>query len=156
MTTLEASFEDQLREAVLDDVEHKLVGERGNLVHEAIQESRKALETFATEYNVGPIFDSLAGPEVRRTQNSITVRWEFEHPAAGFFEFGTPDNYTIEGDPVLSFVWEDPPEWVKEEFDREAEGWRVFFPEVDSGEGIPETRFTRVALRHLRWLLEDR
>ena len=155
MATLDSSFEDDLAEAVLDEVEHELVGKQGNLVHEAIQESKAALETFSTEYNVGPIFDSLEGPAVHRTSNSITVRWEFTHPAAGFFEFGTPDNYPIEGDPVLSFVWEDPPQWVTEEFEKEGKGYRVFFPEVDSGEGIPETRFTRVALRHIRWLMED-
>ena len=159
--TLANSFENDLREALLDDVEHETVGRQGNLVHRAIQQSREALEDFADQYNVGPIFDSLEGPDVTRTGNRITVRWSFEHPAAGYFEFGTADNYTIEGNPVLSFVWEDPPQWVRQEFDqardpggRFATGWRVFFHTVDSGDGIAETRFTRWGLRWLRFQLE--
>lgn len=159
---LEAGFEDKIQAAAMDDVEQGLVGEQGNLVHEAIQQSREALMDFEDEYNVGPIWDSLEGPEVSRTDESITVRWRFAHEASGFFEFGTPDHYRIEGDPILSFVWEDPPQWVKREFDQARStggqfksGWRVFFPSVDSGEGIKETRFTRWGLRWLRWQLED-
>lgn len=159
--TLDTAFERDLREALLDDVEYETVGRQGNLVHRAIQQSREALEDFSDQYNVGPIFDSLAGPEVERTQNRITVRWRFDHPAAGFFEFGTPDSYRIDGNPILSFVWTDPPQWVRQEFDqargsggRFASGWRVFFPSVDSGDGIAETRFTRWALRWLRFQLE--
>jgi hypothetical protein len=152
---LDASFEDDVEAAILDDVEHELVGGGGNLVHEAIQQSKEALQDFADQYNVGPIWQSLEGPEVDRTDESITVRWRFTHDAAGFFEFGTPDNYRIEGNPILSFVWEDPPEWVTEEFEPEGDGYRVFFSEVDSGEGIKETRFTRWGLRWLRWQLED-
>jgi hypothetical protein len=152
---LERSFEDKLQAAVMDDVEQGLVGEQGNLVHEAIQQSREALMDFEDEYNVGPIWDSLEGPEVSRTDESITVRWRFTHEASGFFEFGTPDHYEIEGDPILSFVWEDPPQWVTEEFEAEGDGYRVFFSKVDSGEGIKETRFTRWGLRWLRWQLED-
>jgi hypothetical protein len=152
---LESDFEAKAREAILDDVETELVGRRGNLVHEAIQQSREALMDFEDEYNVGPIWDSLEGPEVSRTDESITVRWRFTHEAAGFFEYGTPDHYEIEGDPILSFVWEDPPEWVTEEFEAEGDGYRVFFSEVDSGEGIKETRFTRWGVRWLRWQLED-
>lgn len=155
MATLDSSFEDDLREAVLDDVEQKLVGQQGNLVHEAIQQSHEALKDFADQYNVEPIFESLEGPNVDRSNNSITVRWEFTHEAAGFFEFGTPDNYQIDGDPVLSFIWEDPPQWVTEEFEQEGDGYRVFFPEVDSGAGIEETRFTRWGLRWLRWQIQS-
>jgi len=152
--TLDSDFEDQLREAVLDEAEHELIGKHDNLVHQAIQASRAALDRFADQYNVAPIFESLEGPEVQRTDDSITVRWRFSHPAAGYFEFGTPDNYEIDGDPILSFVWEDPPEWVKDEFEREGDGWRVFLPDVDSGDGIEETRFTRRGLRELRRQLE--
>jgi hypothetical protein len=154
--TLDEDFEDAAGEAVMDAVYDSLIGQRDNLVHEAIQQSREALEDFDDQYNVGPIWNSLSGPEVDRSDGEITVRWSFDHPAAGYFEYGTPDNYTIEGDPILSFVWEDPPAWVKDEFEREGDGWRVFFGEVDSGEGIAETRFTRWGLRWLRWQLEDR
>jgi len=153
---LDAEFETQLRESLLDEAEHQLIGKSGNLVHQAVQQSREALQRFGDQYDVDPIFESLEGPEVERTNDSITVRWRFAHPAAGYFEFGTPDHYDIEGDPVLSFVWEDPPEWVKDEFEREGDGYRVFFAEVDSGKGIEETRFTRRGLRELRRQLEAR
>ena len=154
---LDSNFEQSLKEATLDEVEHELIGKHNNLVHQAVQQSRAALEEFADQYDVGPIFESLAGPEVERTDDSITVRWRFEHPAAGYFEFGTPDHYQIDGNPVLSFVWSGDavPEWVKDEFEREGDGWRVFFHQVDSGEGIEETRFTRRGLRWLRQQVED-
>lgn len=135
----------------MDDVEQ---GVRDDAV-EAVDQAEAALQDFADEYNVQPLIDALEGPEVDRSDGTITVRWRCTHPAAGFFEFGTPDNYRIEGDPILSFVWEDPPQWVTEEFEREGDGYRVFFPEVDSGEGIAETRFTRWSVRWLRWQLED-
>ncbi|WP_435175649.1 hypothetical protein [Halorussus sp. AFM4] len=156
---LDSDFEDQLREAVLDEAEHELIGQHNGLVHQAIQRSREALEQFADQYDVEPILQSLEGPEVDRTDDSITIRWRFSHPAAGYFEFGTPDHYDIEGNPVLSFVWTDPPAdaipWLRENFEREGDGWRVFLPEVDSGEGIKETRFTRRGLRWLRNQLEE-
>lgn len=156
---LDASFEDDVEAAILDDVEHELVGGRGNLVHEAIQQSKEALQDFEDQYNVGPIWQSLEGPEVERSDGSITIRWRFTHDAAGFFEFGTPDNYRIEGNPILSFVWKDPPSdavpWLEANYEREGDGWRVFIADVDSGEGIKETRFTRWGLRWLRWQLED-
>lgn len=153
---LDSNFEDALQEAMLDDVESKLVGQEGNLVHKAVQQSREALEDFADQYDIDAIWQSLSGPEVDRGDSSLTVRWSFEHPAAGYFEFGTPDNYEIPGDPILSFVWTDPPQWVTEEFEREGDGYRVFFSEVDSGDGIEETRFTRWGLRWLRWQLQGR
>jgi len=153
---LDADFEEEAAENIMDSVEAGLIGQQGNLVFEAIQQSKEALEDFADEYDINPIWESLSGPEVERSDRQITVRWSFDHPAAGYFEFGTPDNYEIDGDPVLSFVWEDPPAWVKDEFDREADGWRVFFSQVDSGDGIDETRFTRWGLRWLRFQLEGR
>lgn len=159
MATLEADFEAKAETAFLDDAEARLVGEEANLVFEAVQQSREALRDFADEYDVESIWQSLDGPEVERTGQSIAVRWRFTHPAAGYFEFGTPDHYPIEAnDTVLSFVWTDPPAdavpWLEENFEREGDGWRVFLREVDSGEGIEETRFTRWGLRWLRWQLE--
>jgi hypothetical protein len=147
---LDSGFEDNYREAVLDKMEQQLREE----ADEAVEQAREALRDFADQYNVQPLIDALEGPFIDRTRDRVTVRWRCPHPAAGYFEFGTPDHYTIDGNPVLSYVWEDPPAEIREEFDREGDGWRVFFASNDSGEGIEETRFMRWSLRWLRWQLE--
>lgn len=148
MATISQSFEADLADAVLDDVEHELVGQADPLVFQAIQQSHEALRDFAGQYDVGPIIDSLELTDVERTADGLTVRWGWDHPAAPFFAFGTSD-HTVDGKPVLSFVWEDPPQEVREQFDREGEGWRVFFSSV-SVSGIDETRFVRIGLQWLR------
>jgi hypothetical protein len=149
---LDRDFEAKAREAMLDDVEATLVGEADPLVFDAIQQSHEALRDFSDQYpGVESVIESLGQPEVERDGDSVTVRWGWDHPAAPFFEFGTSE-HTIDGDPVLSFVWEDPPQWVREEFGREGDGWRVFFGSVEVS-GIDETRFTRIGLRWLRFQL---
>jgi hypothetical protein len=145
-------FEDDLREALLDDAERRLVGERDNLVFQATQRVRGRLERYEREedYSVQPILDSFTGVDVTRTDDAISVRWGYEHPAVLYFEHGTSD-HTIEGDPILSFVWdrEEAPDWVAEEFEAEGDGYRVFFPEVEVS-GVKETRAIRDALNWLR------
>jgi len=155
--SLEASFEDDLREAVLDDVEHQLVGQRDNLIAQAISFVHGRLDRYAREfdYNVEPIKQSLEPVEVQRSDGSITVRFGWSHEAMPYLEFGTSE-HTIEGDPILSFVWEerhDPPDWVREEFDAEGDGYRVFLPEVEVA-GVKETRAVRDALNMLRRQLQ--
>ncbi|MDS0258570.1 hypothetical protein NDI56_03985 [Haloarcula sp. S1CR25-12] len=149
---LESSFEDDLQEAVLDDVERQLVGERDNLVAQAVQRVQGRLERYAREedYDVEPIVDSFAGVEVDRSDGQLTIRWGWSHPAVKYFEFGTSD-HTVEGDPVLSFVWErsEAPDWVAEEFDEEGDGYRVFLPEVEVS-GVEETRAIRDSINWLR------
>ncbi|MFC4549382.1 MULTISPECIES: hypothetical protein [Halorussus] len=150
---LDSSFEDDLREAVLDEAEHELIGKQGNLVHEAVQFTHDRLREYGREfdYRVDSIIDSFGGVEVDRSANRLTIRWGWTHEAMVYLEFGTSD-HTIEGDPVLSFVWEErhnPPEWVREEFDQEGNGYRVFLPEVEVA-GVKETRAARDALNWLR------
>ena len=148
MATLERGFEDNLQDALLDAAEHELVGKRDNLVFQAIQQSHEALRDYADQYpGIESIIESLGEVDVDRTESGITVHYGWEHPAAPYFAFGTSE-HTIDGDPVLSFVWEDPPEWVQEEFEQEGDGYRVFFDSVDVS-GIDETRFVRVGLRWL-------
>lgn len=151
---LDASFEADLQEALLDDAEGKLATEFDPIVYRAIEQAHKRLRDWGRErdYNVEPIIESLVQPTVDRSDGRLTIRWGWTHDAAGYFEWGTPSNYQIDGDPVLSFVWEDPPRWVKKEFDREGDGYRVFFQNVDSGRGIAETRFTR---RCIEWLRQE-
>lgn len=150
MTSLENNFERKLREAALDKVEHEVVGKRDNLVHQFVQEAHDRLRAYGErhDYDVEPVIDSLAGPEVTRTERRLEVRIGWDHPAAPYFEFGTSD-HTIQGEPVLSFVWEDPPDWVATEFEPEGDGYRVFLPEVEV-DGLPKSRFIRDALEWLR------
>lgn len=144
-------------EAILDDAEHQLVGQQNNLVFQAVDYAHDQLESYGSthEYHVQSIIDSFAGVDVDRTSTSLTITYGWEHPAARHFEFGTSD-HTIDGDPVLSFVWSEPPQWVREEFDQArgaggqyASGWRVFLPSVDVS-GLPEARFARDSKHWLR------
>lgn len=152
--TLGNDFEDKLATATLDVAEHELAGKPDNLIHQAIQQSHEALRDFSGEYDVESIIDSLVLTEVERTDDSITIRWGWEHPAAPYFEWGTSD-HVVNGQPVLSFVWEDPPAEIRQEFDQArtsggqfTSGWRVFFSSVEV-DGIDETRFVRIGLRWL-------
>jgi hypothetical protein len=92
---------------------------------------------------------------IRRARNvRIVVR--LPDPAY-LFETGTAD-HEIEATnaDVLSFVWErrhDPPQWVRDEYEREGDGWRVFLPEVEVT-GLPEGRFIRDSLNAFRRRLE--
>lgn len=157
MTSLGSSFEDELARSLLDQAEHELVGKQDNLVHQAIQFVRGRLERYGREhdYRVQPVLDSLEPVEVDRSDRSVTVRFGWSHEAFGYLEFGT-SAHTIEGNPVLSFVWEqrhDPPEWVAEEFEKEGDGYRVFLPEVEVA-GVRETRALRDAIHMVRRQLE--
>jgi hypothetical protein len=157
MATLDRSFEDDLREAALDAAERELIGRQDNVVFGFIERVHGRLEAYgrAYDYNVQPIIDSLGEVEIDRSGDRIAIRIGWEHEAIRYFEFGTSD-HTIEGNPILSFVWEDPPQWVREEFDqargsggRFESGWRVFLPEVEVS-GIPEARAIRDTLNWLR------
>jgi hypothetical protein len=153
VTTLGDGFEDDLEAAVLDDAERTLVGERDNLIAQVISRVHGRLDRYAREfnYNIESIKQSLEPVEVDRSGDELTVTFGWSHEAFPYIEFGTSD-HTIEGDPVLSFVWEtrhDPPEWVAEEFEQEGDGYRVFLPEVEVA-GVQETRAVRDALNWLR------
>jgi len=150
VATLDSEFESKLESAVLDEVEQDLRRPDGP-VAKAIERSKKKLRLYADKYDVEPVLETLEGPEVNREGDSITVEWSFEHGAAGLFETGTTD-HVIEGSPVVSFVWEDAPPEVREQFDETFP--RVFFQSVEVG-GIDETRFTRHGLEVLRYELSD-
>lgn len=162
MATLGDDFEDQLEEAVLDEAEHELVGQEASLVYEFVELVHTNLRAYGQRhgYDVEGTIDSLGQPEVDRSAGtiSVTIGWESEQMAR--WEFGVSP-HTIEGNPVLSFVWEDPPAWIREEFDQArsasgefTSGWRVFLPEVDHP-GIPESRAIRDALNGLRRVMQS-
>lgn len=164
MTTLEAGFEDGLREAALDEAERELVGREDNIFFRLIQAIHDRLRQYAARFNydVQSTIDSLGQVEVDRESNSITARVGWSSSQMSRWEFGTTA-HTIQGDPILSFVWadtdtpgDDPPQWVKEEFDQARDargrfqsGWRVFFSEVEV-DGIPPSRAIRDTLNELR------
>lgn len=162
MTTLADSFEADLREALLDEAEHDLVGGQANLVFQFVELVHSNLRSYGNRhgYDVESTIESLGTPEVDRSSDtiSVTVGWESEQMSR--WEFGVSP-HTIDGNPVLSFVWENPPEWVREEFDQARgeggqfeSGWRVYFPSVDHP-GIPESRAIRDALNGLRQVLRS-
>jgi len=117
------------------------------------------LDRFARkfDYQIESVKASLQPVEVERSGGTLTIRFGWEHEAFPYLEFGTSE-HTIDGDPILSFVWEerhDPPAWVREEFEAEGDGYRVFLPEVEVA-GVKETRAIRDALNWLRRELQRR
>ena len=159
---LDSSFEADLREAVLDDVETKLVGEQASLVYQFVELVHTNLRAYGQRhgYNVESTIESLGTPEVDRSNGRIEVLVGWESEQMSRWEFGVSP-HTIDGDPLLSFVWSDPPEWVREEFDQARgsggqyeSGWRVFFESVDHP-GIPESRAIRDSLNGLRRVMQS-
>lgn len=142
-----SEFKADARDAVLDDLEQHA---REEIAPTVRNHANGLLRSYGqrNDYDVAPIIDA-AETEVKRRGDEVVVRWGWPEPAI-FFERGTVD-HVVEADeaPVLSFIWEDPPQWVQEEFDREGDGWRVFLPKVEV-DGLPESRFIRDTLNWLR------
>lgn len=140
------------REALIDGLWRSLVGARGNLVSQSIREAHDRLREYGSRhgYSVDAVPSSLefTPSDATRSDRGITVGWHWGHPAAEFFEFGVAP-HTINGDPLLSFIWEDPPQWVSKEFEQEGDGYRVFFQSVDHP-GVPASRAVRDSLHWLR------
>lgn len=135
--TLERGFEDDLREAVLADVEQTLRDEIGPELKRAAREN---FEDYAAtnDYDIGHIWQEAAGPMVEATADGVSVRIEWPELTA-LFEFGVSP-HTIEGNPVLHFYWEAKDQWVT----TESVEWGS-----ETG-GIPESRAIRDALRSIR------
>lgn len=145
-----------LQDDLMDYAYDEFVGSAGNLVFQAVQKSHERLQSYGSshDYSVGNIPSSFTGVETQRGGGTLTIGYGWSHPATSFFERGVSP-HTINGQPILSFIWEDPPDWVKEEFDQGrsssgqfASGWRVFFSSVDHP-GIPAARFVRYGLNWL-------
>jgi hypothetical protein len=150
--TLDSDFEADLREATLDSVESADIGDR----------LRERIRTLLNEYqdrhdyNLDAVIDATR-IETDRSGDRVTYTAHLPHPSL-LFEVGTPDHeITPTNADVLSFVWErrhDPPQWVREQYEQEGDGWRVFLPRVEVS-GLPEGRFVRGALDELRRELES-
>lgn len=159
---LHGHFERKLEESLLEEAADEATGQQG-LVMQAVAQSHVQLRRFKDEYNVEPIIDSFAitraGPVIDPVSGRVRVTWKYTHDATEYFEFGT-SFHRVDGNPILSFVWEDPPQWVTEVFDQARSsggqfrrGYRVFLSSVHVA-GIQETRFIRHGLRWLRHELE--
>ena len=139
-------FEADARKAILDEAEQHAREE----IAPAVQEhAHDILEAYGREhdYDVQSIIDA-GETRVERRKGSIRIRWGWPEPAI-FFERGTVDHVVeAKNADALSFVWEDPPDWVREEFEPEGDGYRVFLPKVEVA-GLPESRFIRDTLNWL-------
>ncbi|WP_277540224.1 hypothetical protein [Haloarcula laminariae] len=139
---------DAARQALLDGVESTMVGSRGNLVSQAVQQAHGRLERYAgrvDDYNVGPLIESFEGVDATRDRTSIHAEWSWSHEAFRYLEFGTSD-HTIEGDPVLAFEFDAGEHPYLDEMFPDG---TAFLPEV-SVSGLPESRAVRSSLNWLR------
>ena len=144
---LDSDFERKLQSAVLDDIEQRA---REQIAPEVQHHAHEILRSYGQrhDYDVGTIIDA-GETAVERTGRAVRIRWGWPEPAI-YFERGTVD-HRIEATnaDVLSFIWEDPPQWVREEFEPEGDGYRVYLPETNVS-GLPESRFIRDTLNWLR------
>ena len=138
---------EESRRKFLDGAYDALVGARGNLVFQAIDEAHEQLESYGSEndYRVESIIDSFDGVEAERTRDEITASWHWTHRAAEFYEFGTSD-HTVDGDPLLVFEFDaEKYPYLDEMF---PEG-TAFLPQTHPS-GLPEARWVRDSLNWLR------
>lgn len=150
---LSSDFEDQVREAVLDDVQEQL---EDRLADQAVEAAHDRLREVASRngYDIENVIDSLEGPEVSRDGNTITVEFRWTHEAAALFGYGTDDHW-VSGNPTLAFTWEGAPQGVvADQSDRYNPAPDVMFDRVYVS-GIEESRYVRHGLRWLRNELED-
>lgn len=150
--TLEVAVPDaassEARGAFLESAYEALVGQRGNLISQTVEEAHDQLASYASAqggYEYGSVEESFQGVDVDRGSRSLTVSWSWSHPAAQIWEFGCPP-FTVEGDPLLVFAF-DQGEYpgLAEAFP----GGTAFLTEVDHP-GFPESRWVRDSLHWLR------
>lgn len=140
------------RQALLDGMAEALVEARDNLVFQAVQNAHDNLDSYGAthDYATDSIVDSFDGVELDRSRTALDIQWAWAHEAALYFEYGTSD-HTIEGTPLLSFIWEDIPQEAADQLgvDRDGGDARVVLPEVEVS-GLPEGRWLRDSLNEFR------
>lgn len=146
--------DDELQEGLLDRAEHEFVGGPDNLISQTIQETHESLRRYGSsnDYSVQSVENSFQGVEVGRSDDTLTIGYGWDHVATAYFERGVSP-HMIHGQPVLVFVWENPPAWAQEAFDPEGGGVLAFLPQANWGSdtgGIPEGRFVRDGINWLR------
>ncbi|PHQ46355.1 hypothetical protein DJ68_07820 [Halorubrum sp. C3] len=141
------NFEEDAREALLDELEDHA---REEIAPQVQAHAHDILRQYGQEhdYDVKPIIEAGETAVIRRGDR-VVVRFGWPKPAI-YFERGTIEHVVeAKNADVLSFIWEDPPEWVREEYEPEGDGWRVFLPKVEVA-GLPESRFIRDTLNWLQ------
>lgn len=155
MTELESTFEDDLKESLLDDVERKASGIEGMMM--LIAETNWRDYANANDYDISHIYRD-AESDFDRTDDAVVI--EAEWPFSSQFEFGV-DPHVIEAKDadMLAFPW---PEMEGEEFGNTGQNFEevfsetwpvVFFPKVNWGSetgGIPKARAIRNMLREIQ------
>jgi len=140
-------------DALLADIRERLVDQQNNLLFQAIRVANGALRSYGrrNDYAVEPITESVEVLDVTERGRSLSVRVGWLSEGAKHFQFGV-SAYTISGDPILSFIWRDAPQEVREMFantERVGGDPRVFFRSVDHP-GIPGSRYVQAAINWLR------
>ncbi|MEE6210852.1 hypothetical protein U3A55_11905 [Salarchaeum sp. III] len=136
---LDSDFEDDLREALLDDVEARFREEYGPQLKQYAQER---WEAYAAEndYDIDHIWED-ATLTVEREGDGVRVRIEWPELTA-LFEHGV-EPHQIRGD--LHFYWDAKDQWIQTD-------------EVNWGSetgGIPESRAIRDALREFEAVMSS-
>lgn len=144
---------DPASDAMLADVKHDLVGKQDNLIFQAVRVAHGTLRSYGSrnDYNVEPVTESVEIDTVATTARSVTARVSWHHEAARHFNFGVSP-HMIHGRPILSFVWEDAPQEIREMFantERVGGDPRVYFREVEHP-GIPASRYVQAGTNWLR------
>lgn len=109
MTDLDSGFEDDYREALLDQMEAEL----DEATDEFVENSNQNWKAYASRngYSIEHIWRDAERTPVSRGSNSVStsVRWP---PLTALFEWGV-DPHIIRGDPLLAFSWPAPPEGTR-------------------------------------------
>lgn len=137
MTTLAPSFEADLQEAMLDEIEQTLRDELGPTLIDVARENWQSYAS-AHDYDIDHVWEDVEGPFVERDGDSVTLRIQWPGLTA-LFEFGVSP-HTIDGNPLLHFYWEEIDQWIQ----TESVEWGS-----ETG-GIPESRAIRDALNWFR------
>jgi len=118
VATVDDSFGDEAQQALVNDVREKLVGQQNNLVFASVRVAHGTLRSYGSrnDYAVEPVTESVEIIETTATDSTFRVRWGWTHEAAEYFQFGVSP-HTINGTPLLSFIWEDAPDGVREMFE---------------------------------------
>jgi len=144
MVTLDADFEDQLADALLDDAEEQAEGIGQDLKDTAEQNFSEY--AGRNDYSISHIWSGATGPEVERDPNAVRVSVQWPELTA-LYEHGVAP-HTIRGSP-LAFAWPAPPGGTRPQ----GAPSFVVADEVNWGSvtgGIPEARAIRNALAEIR------
>ncbi|WP_049986829.1 hypothetical protein [Halobellus rufus] len=146
--SVEDAITEEVRQKFLEQTQRTLVGSRGNLVFQAVQQAHDNLRSYGTthDYHVEPIIEGFDGVEATRSSGSIKASWSWSHEAAAHFEYGTSDHSVSSSDGPLVFEFDaDRYPYLDEMFPQGT----AFLPETDVS-GLPEGRWIRDSLNWFR------